>query len=329
MLRGVAMLAAVAGLLACHGEAPLEKVVLRLNWTLEGDHAGFFLAREKGFYAEEGLDVEIVQGTGSATTVNLVGSGSAHFGYADAGTMIKGVVSGQPVRAVAVLLQISPMAVIYRPENPIPDARALRGKRLGVTSGDALGQIFPAVLTANGIDENEVSVISFPTPAAKHDAMLAGRVDAFLGYAFAQPVRLRYTRGVELESLLFSEAGVNTLSNAIIVNSRFLEQRPELVRRFLRATQRGVRATRENSQEAAKVLSVAASGLGLSEQACLMQIRMALRLLNTRRSQGKPIGWSAPSDWTDTLNVLSEYAGFRGETDPEHYYSNAYLGDVR
>ena len=92
----------------------------RLNWTLYGEHAPFFVGVDKGFYLEEGLDVTIVEGSGSSTTVKLLGNGTNSIGYADSATMMRGVTAGVPVSAVAVTFQSSPMSFIYRADAARP-----------------------------------------------------------------------------------------------------------------------------------------------------------------------------------------------------------------
>ena len=98
-------------------EAPAEEEALvpiefRLNWTLYGEHAPFYLGVENGFYEEEGLDVSILEGSGSSTTTKLIGNGNNVIGYADSATMMNGVSAGVPVKAVAVIFQSSPMSFI-------------------------------------------------------------------------------------------------------------------------------------------------------------------------------------------------------------------------
>src|SRR6266581_3998425 len=101
----------------------LEKFPFRLNWTLYGEHAPFFVARDKGFYAQEGLEVEIQEGSGSTTVAQLVANSTSPVAYVDAATMMRGVSNGMPIKAVGVTLQQSPMSFIYRADA----ARLLHG----------------------------------------------------------------------------------------------------------------------------------------------------------------------------------------------------------
>ncbi len=175
--------------MAVETPAELTPIDFRLNWTLYGEHAPFFVAVDKGFYADEGLDVTILEGSGSGTTVKLVGNDEHELGYADSGTMMRAVNAGVPVKAVAVFLQKSPMSVIFKAENPISSAEELVGKSIAITAGDANSQIFPAVLAKNGIGEDEVSMVVVASPGAKEVTLLEDQVDAFLGYFIDQPAR--------------------------------------------------------------------------------------------------------------------------------------------
>jgi NitT/TauT family transport system substrate-binding protein len=112
MFRLLAAIAVIAALDPSARAQTLDKFQFRLNWTLYGEHAPFFVALDKGFYKEEGLEVEILEGSGSTTVAQLVSNMPA--------TMMRGVGAGMPIKAVGVTLQQSPMAFIYRADAPRP-----------------------------------------------------------------------------------------------------------------------------------------------------------------------------------------------------------------
>src|SRR5437667_11103045 len=117
IFRLIAAVAAMAALNASARAQTLDKFQFRLNWTLYGEHAPFFVALDKGFYKEEGLDVEILEGSGSTTVAQLVANSTNPVAYLDAATMMRGIGAGMPIRAVGVTLQQSPMSFIYRAAN--------------------------------------------------------------------------------------------------------------------------------------------------------------------------------------------------------------------
>jgi NitT/TauT family transport system substrate-binding protein len=306
------------------GPIPIE---FRLNWTLYGEHAPFFVGVEKGFYLEEGLDVSIVEGSGSSTTVKLVGNGTNVLGYADSATMMRGVIQGVPVQAVAVTFQSSPMSFIYREEAARPTTiEELPGTKVAITAGDASLSIFEACLGANGLTMDDIELIQVSNPQAKETAVLEGQVDTFLGYFVDQPARMEKQTGIDMGwSKLVDVCGVNTLSSAIISNNFFIEENPEIIEKFVRASQRAWQYTIDNPQEAAEIFADNAEAF--DAPLALVEIEGSLTLLHTPNSEGQPIGWVAEADWQATSDVLQEYAGFRPEEDVNVYFTNDFISD--
>src|SRR5687768_4493637 len=196
------------------------KFPFRLNWTLYGEHAPFFVAREKGFYREEGLEVDILEGSGSTTVAQLVANASSPVAYVDAATMMRGVGAGMPIKAVGVTLQQSPMAFIYRADAARPTKISeIKGSRIATTAGDASLAIFTAFMGKLNMKVSDVKLITVANPAAKEQAVLGGQADALLGYFMDQGPRMQLKSGIKMGwSRLTDMAGITTLSSAIIVN---------------------------------------------------------------------------------------------------------------
>src|SRR5262244_2705474 len=219
----------------------LEKFPFRLNWTIYGEHAPFFLAQDKGFYKEEGLDVEIAEGSGSTTVAQLVANLTNAVAYVDAATMMRGIGAGMPIKAVGVTLQQSPMAFIYRADAARPTKISeIKGSRIAITAGDASLAIFTAFMGKLGMKVEDVQMITVANPAAKEQAVLAKQADALLGYFMDQGPRMQLQSGVKMGwTRLYDMAGVTTLSSAIIANNKWASdpKNADLLRRFLRASQ--------------------------------------------------------------------------------------------
>lgn len=299
------------------------KVDFRLNWTLYGEHAPFFVGVDKGFYDEEGLDVTILEGSGSGTTVKLLGSSDNVIGYADSGTMMRGVIQGVPVQAVAVFLQKSPMSVIFKAENPIESAEELVGKSIAITAGDANSQIFPAVLSKNGLTEDDVNMVVVASPAAKETTLLEDQVDAFLGYFIDQPARMEDRTGQDMAWTTYADMGINTLSSAIVVNNSYMEENPEVVEKFVRATIRAVEYTIANPEEAAEIF--AANAEEFDKELALLEIEGSLSLLHSEATEGKTPGWMAVEDWQATQDILAEYAELEPVDDVNVFFTNEFI----
>src|SRR5256885_836234 len=254
MRRTTALL--ILTLLAVPGLAQ-EKFQFRLNWTLYGEHAPFFVARDKGFYRDEGLEVEILEGSGSTTVAQLVANKTNPVAYVDAATMMRGVGAGMPIKAVGVTLQQSPMSFIYRADAPRPTKISeIRGSRIAITAGDASLAIFTPFMGKLGMKLEDVQMITAANPQAKEQAVLNKQADALLGYFMDQGPRMQLQTGVKMGwTRLYDMAGVSTLSSANIVNNDWAKEAKsqDQLRRFLRASQRGWQHTFDNRDEAAGI----------------------------------------------------------------------------
>jgi len=144
--------------IACALAAPVaaqtkDKVVLVLNWYTYSEHAPFYLGKERDYFDQEGIDLDIQEGRGSGVTVQAVAAGTATFGYADVPTMIKAASKGAPVIAVGVALQTSPMSVMGFADKNIRKPEDIKGKTVAVTPGDSMSQIWPLFLKKTNLKE--------------------------------------------------------------------------------------------------------------------------------------------------------------------------------
>ncbi len=306
-----ALLAAVAAIVALDAPARAqtpEKFQFRLNWTLYGEHAPFFVARDKGFYKEEGLDVEILEGSGSTTVAQLVANMTNPIAYVDAATMMRGVGAGMPIKAVGVTLQQSPMSFIYRADAPRPTKiDEIKGSRIAITAGDASLAIFTAFMGKLGMKVEDVKLITVANPQSKEQAVLSKQADALLGYFMDQGPRMQLQTGVKMGwTRLYDMAGITTLSSAIIANNDWLKdaKNQEQLRRFLRASQRGWQYTFDNRDEAAEIFMKHAPAF--NKEISLLEINGTMTIIRTDKTKGKPIGWSATEDWKEFAGSLGE-----------------------
>jgi NitT/TauT family transport system substrate-binding protein len=308
----------------------LEKFPFRLNWTLYGEHAPFFVARDKGFYAQEGLEVEIQEGSGSTTVAQLVAGSTSPVAYVDAATMMRGVSNGMPIKAVGVTLQQSPMSFIYRADAARPTKISeIKGSRIAITSGDASLAIFTAFMGKLGMKLEDVQMITVANPQAKEQAVLSKQADALLGYFMDQGPRMQLQTGVKMGwTRLYDMAGVTTLSSAIIVNNNWAKEakNQDLLRRFLRASQRGWQYAFDQRAEAAEIFRKSAPVF--TQEIAQLEVDGTMTIIRTERTKGKPIAWSDIGDWKDTQDLLSTYAKLSPQSDLNVYFTNGFLSEA-
>jgi len=330
--RTLALLAATAALAIAaplHAQ-PTTKFQFRLNWTLYGEHAPFFVARDKGFYRDEGLEVEIQEGSGSTTVAQLVANATSPVAYVDAATMMRGVGAGMPIKAVGVTLQQSPMAFIYRADAARPTKISeIKGSRIAITAGDASLAIFTAFMGKLGMKVEDVQMITVANPAAKEQAVLNKQADALLGYFMDQGPRMQLQTGVKMGwTRLYDMAGVTTLSSAIIANNDWLKdaKNQDLLRRFLRASQRGWQYSFDHRAEAADIFRKSAPVF--TQEIAQLEVDGTMTIIRTERTKGKPIAWSDAGDWKDSQDLLEKFAKLKAQPDVGVYYTNSYLSEA-
>ena len=217
-----------------------------LDFDFEGPSAPFLLPLDKGYYKAEGLDVSIDTAANSLEPISRVASGAYDMGFGDINSLIKfrDANPGMPIKAVFVLYNRPPFAIIGRKSRGISTPKDLEGKKLGAPALDAAYAQWPIFVQANGIDAAKVTIenIGFPV----RDPMLAaGQLDAITGFAFSSFVNLK-DRGVpvnDITVLLMADYGVHLYGNAIMVNPKFAAERPDAVKSFLRAFVKGLKET--------------------------------------------------------------------------------------
>src|SRR5256885_12568700 len=164
---------------------PKEKAVLLLNWYLYSEHAPFFLGKERGYFSQEGIELEIQEGRGSGVSVQAVAANTASFGYVDVPTMIKAAAKGAPVKAVGVALQTSPMSVMGFSDKNIRKPEDIRGKTVAVTPGDSMSQVWPLFLKKTGLKETDFKTVAGDAQT-KLNAVINNQADLLLGYVMDQ-----------------------------------------------------------------------------------------------------------------------------------------------
>jgi len=308
LLRLVAIV--VAATMLCAGTAqgqPKDKVVLMLNWYLYSEHAPFFLGKERGFYDQEGIDLDIQEGRGSGVTVQAVAANTATFGYVDVPTMIKAAAKGAPVKSVGVALQLSPMSVMGFADKNIRAPKDIVGKTVAITPGDSMSQIWPLFLKKTGIKETDFKTVAGDAQT-KLNAVMNGQADLLLGYVMDQAIKLQDATKKPVYPIRFADYGVNMISSGIIINSETLKSKPDMVKRFLRATTRALEESEKNPEAAVDAMLKANSKAGVRET-LIIGLKQTTALYHTKETaKERPLRVSM-SDVRESLDLLAQYGG--------------------
>ncbi|WP_168797888.1 ABC transporter substrate-binding protein [Pacificoceanicola onchidii] len=220
-------------------------VPFALDWKFEGPSAPYFLAVDQGLFSDAGLSVEISEGKGSLDAIPKVATGAFPVGFADINSLMRFLDQNPdaPVKAVMMIYDKPPFAVVGRKSLGVSAPADLPGKVLGAPPPDGAWAQFPIFAAENGLDMSAITVepVGFPT----REPMLAeGKVASVTGFSFSSTLNLKRL-GVpadDISVILMADHGVDLYGNAIIVNTDFAAENPEVVSGFLGAIAGGWKA---------------------------------------------------------------------------------------
>jgi len=297
-----------------------EAVSLRLNWYFGGLHVPFYYGKEKGLYKAEGIDLTINEGRGSANTVQVVAAGSDTFGLADSSSVIATAAKGAEVKSVMSLLNSTGFSVVSLASAGIKTPKDLEGKKLAVSPGDPLGQLFRALAASNNLDMSKISFVQVD-PAAKVVAVLEKRVDALLGGADDQFFLIKY-KGETPAVLRYADHGANIVGMTILTRESTIRDKADLVRRFVRATARSWEEAKKDPEAAVDATMKVKPDLNRASQ--LDQLKVDLELMDSPNSKGR-VGWGDQRDWDQTLALLKQYRDVQTDKPWTAFHTNEFL----
>ncbi len=298
-----------------------EKATFRLDWVASGYHAPFFLALARGYYTDQGLDLEIGDGRGSTTTVRVVGAGTDTFGMASQATVALAIAEGVPVRAIAGIIQKMPEGIISLQETGITTPKDVEGRTMAYTPGSSGELLFPAFAAATGIDESRVAQVNVDA-GAKATTVLQGRADFMADWGFTQLPIFR-AQGKTGSVILYADSGVNVLGHGLFAGLDTIRDKPEIVHRFVSASLRGLdEATKDPEAALDAMLQYRPE---TKRDLLLEQFKGMGAHLRTANSEGRPLGWQSPDDWRQTSELLLKYMDMKRPVPLDELYTNQFI----
>ncbi|HEX3204526.1 MAG TPA: ABC transporter substrate-binding protein [Nitrospiraceae bacterium] len=224
-------------------------VTLALEWFLNPDHLPFVVAKEHGFFRDEGMDVSIVVPTVPEESLDLVGRGKADFGVGEQTNLIRARDHGRRLISIAPLLTGTVVCLMYLKNGPITRLADLRDRRIGWPGLEIDLPILGSMLDAAGLSHDDI--VPVDVGFALTDALLTGKADAVFG-AFRNYEQVEaQLRGADIEFVSPSDYGVPDLYQLVVMTSdTMMARHPQIVRGFSRALSRGLAFTHEHPDEA-------------------------------------------------------------------------------
>jgi len=304
---------------AAPAPAAKAKVRIRLDWKPGAQHSPFYLARERGYYAQEGIDLEIISGSGSADSVKTLGTRAVELALVDALVLVQAREQEVPVQAIAAYYQRTPICIISPQAKPIRTPQELIGKNVGSKKGSATYQGLMVFLEANGIKPEQLQLVDIGFGV---QPLLVGQVEALMGFTMNEPVEAE-AAGMAVHELMIAEAGVKAYGLTIAANERFLKEQGELARAFLRATRRAMEEAAKDPQAA--VTAVANSVLETSVERELKVIKRVIPVWASADTRGHGYGWQTETGWQQTVDTVTRLKLVEKAPAVKDLFTTAYL----
>lgn len=328
---GIVVTAAL-GLAGCAGSADastsgdgeeLTKVRVSLGWIKNVEWGGFWIADDKGYYEEEGLEIEWIGGGPNApTTMATVAAGDADLGIVP-GTQswLMSFEAGDDWTAIGAVFQESPGAIVSLADHPVHTAEDLVGETVLGQEGTQI--YYDAAFHLAGIEPDyEFIPVGFDIAP-----LVEGQGVAYTAYATNQPIMLEEQYGMSADDYvvtLYAELGMPLYGNVIYGDSAYVEENGDVMEKFLRASLRG---WEENGEDPAVGAQLAVEtygadlGLDLTQQTRENELQQPLVV----GEYGDPLFWMDVELMRDTMYPGLEAAGYTGIPDPEEYVDMSYL----
>lgn len=305
----------------------LKPVKLRLDWVWQAPQSIFTIAKERGYYADEGLDVTIDRGYGGMDNNAALGSGEYDFLFGDINNVMLFNEMSPDNKEISVLqiYDAYPGSIIVRADSGINEPKDLEGKTIGapvVTGGRVM---FPALAEANDIDESKV-IWETVSMQLQDQQFAQGRFDAIAGFTTTSLLNLE-ALGMKREDLKvigFTDWGVDLYGAGVVVRQESLTEDPEMVRGFVRATIKGIQDMMLNKEEAIKTLQAYDPLLDMKTEVNRLDVMIDM-LLDREAVHENGIGYVEPSRVEGSIDIMMDLMGLETRPDASDVYTMDFL----
>ncbi|MEW6186162.1 MAG: ABC transporter substrate-binding protein [Thermodesulfobacteriota bacterium] len=301
---------------------PPEEVRLQLKWIHQAQFAGFYMAREKGHYAREGLKVTFLEGGPGIDNAGNVLSGKADFGVLSPEDLLIHRGHGDPLTALAAIYRRSAVVFVAQSDSGIEKPSDFIGRTVAAKGERGTLEFylqFLAMMDKLGIDTKRIKIVPFDS---EYKGFLKGEVQVTPCYATAGLIKLR-GQGLKLNLIRPDDYGVHFYSDILVAAEGLIDKNPDLVLRFVRASLRGWQEVVEDYTRAVQVVLHFTEQKNLELQTAMMEAM--LPLVHTGEDH---LGWMKPEIWQGMADLLAKEGFIKKSFNVAPAYSLRFIHEL-
>jgi NitT/TauT family transport system substrate-binding protein len=306
-----------------------EKKLTDINFSLDfivlGRHAPFYVAIDKGYFKEEGLNVNIIPAKGTAQAIQNVEAGIAQIGFTDVASLVVSRAEGSTVKVVSVIYQKAPFCFFsLDPGANVTQLKDLVGLKVGSNTGSYITNIARAMMRKNGLDPSTLTMESIE-PSARIAMLATRKISAIDFFVMTKPAMERAVKDAKVVTFLFADHGLDLYSNGIGATESYLKEHPDIVKGFVRATLRGYQYTFQHKEEAADIIQKYAKAL--KKDITIDELKIVEDLSVTPEVKKDGLGTFTAERMKSSVEWMAENGGFPKDKapKPEDVYATGFL----
>jgi len=321
IMAAVLLVSIFAGCAAQPAQKPVDRVTLQLKWLHQAQFAGFYLAKEKGYYAKENIDITLIEAAADTDIIDRVVSGQADFGVHSADSILLGRSQGKPVTGIAVIYKHSPVVFVSLANSGIKSPEDFLDKTTaldGAAFADARLQFF-AMMEKLGLDKTRIKTVPYEYDFA---SFKSGGVPITYSYTTGGLIRL-LQQGIQVNQILPEDYGIHMYSDTLFTSDALIINNPDLVTRFVRASLKGWQDAIGDPKEAVRVTMQYAREKDFTVQSKMMEAQLPLVY------DGEDVvGWMRPEVWSGIYQTLSDQRLLDQPFDPATAYTTIFITNI-
>jgi len=286
-------------------QAEHEQISLQLKWKHQFQFAGYYMALEKGYYRDAGLDVRLIEGGAGQDAVEFVLEHHNAYAVTDAGALLARA-EGKPIKALGAIFQHSPLVLMVLKSSGIDRLADLRGKRIMLQSGYQGADILALLKAGAGLSKDDFTLLD---NSFNLQDLIQGKTDAFSVYTTDQPNQLDL-RGIDYRIFHPSDQAIDYYGDILITSQQETEQQPQRVEAFMQATVRGWHDALANVDETIDLILLKYNSQHLSRQQLQFEAQETAKLMLPGVVD---IGYMNSFRWQNIANTYADQGFMRAD----------------